>query len=51
MSNRGIEQRDPSRASTGERTLSCKNGNSKVVYSKQIPFTDFPCPDDQLMVR
>jgi hypothetical protein len=26
-------------------TLSCEDGNDKAVYSKAIPYTDFPLPE------
>ena len=31
--------------SNSKGVLSCDDGNGNVVYSKQIPFTDFPLPE------
>lgn len=31
-------------------TLACEDGNSKVVHTQEIPFTDFPLPAIKLYV-
>ena len=32
-------------------TLSCEDGNGNAVFSKHIPFTDFPLPEIELWVE